>query len=145
MLIHFHRIANKLYTLKVPVLPKLIYYLQYLLFNSSVPPSTTIGKQTKFAYGGIGVVIHGRAVIGNECIIGQGITIGGKSKSINVPRIGDNVYLSAGSRILGDITIGNNSIVGANSVVVKDVPPNCIVAGIPAKILKSNINPKEYY
>lgn len=145
MLIRFHRIANKLYIYKIPLLPKIIYYVQYLLFNSSVPPSTTIGNKTKFAYGGISVVIHGRTVIGDGCMIGQGITIGGKSKSKNVPKIGDNVYLSAGCRILGDICIGDNSIVGANAVVVNDVPPNCIVAGIPAKIIKTNINPEDYY
>jgi|SRR5690554_5549527 len=145
MLIHIYRIANKLYRYKVPLLPKLLYYLQYLLFNCSIPPSTSIGEKTKFAYGGIGVVIHGRTIIGDKCIIGQGITIGGKSKSENVPRIGNNVYLSAGCRILGDVAIGDNSIVGANAVVVTDVPANCIAAGIPAKIIKRNINPEEYY
>jgi|SRR5690554_705164 len=145
MLIHFYRFANFLSRNRIPLLPKLIYYLQYILFNCSVPPTVSIGKNTKFAYGGIGTVIHGRAEIGKDCLIGQGITIGGKSKSINVPRIGNNVYLSAGCRVLGDIHIGDNSIVGANAVVVKDVPPNSIVAGIPAKIIKTNIDPKEYY
>lgn len=145
MLIHFYRFANLLSRNRIPLLPKFFYYLQFILFNCSVPPTTSIGKNTKFAYGGIGIVIHGRSVIGKDCLIGQGITIGGKSKSKDVPRIGNNVYLSAGCRILGDIQIGDNSIVGANAVVVKDVPPNSIVAGIPAKIIKTNIDPKEYY
>lgn len=78
-LINLQKFANKLYIYKIPVVPKIIYYIQFILFNSSVPYKCKIGKNTKFAYGGIGVVIHERAEIGENCIIGQGITIGGKS------------------------------------------------------------------
>jgi acetyltransferase-like isoleucine patch superfamily enzyme len=45
--------------------------------------------------------------------------------------------IGSGSTILSKIVIGENSIVGAGSVVTKDVPPNTIVAGNPAKILRS--------
>ena len=70
-------------------------------------------------------------------IIGQGVTIGRQLDPEGVPVIGNNVYISAGSRILGNIKIGNNVIIGANSVVIKDVPDNSIVAGVPAKIIKT--------
>ena len=141
---NFHYFANLLYIKKVPILPKIIYYVQFLLFNSSVPYKCTIGKDTKFAYGGIGVVIHERAIIGHNCMIGQGITIGGKSKEYEVPKIGNYVYISSGVRIIGNVTVGNNVIIGANSVVTKDISDNCIVAGVPAKILKENINIDDY-
>ena len=49
--------------------------------------------------------------------------------------IGDNVYIGTGARILGPVTIGNNVTIAANSVVIKDVPDNCVVSGIPAKII----------
>jgi len=139
-----HRVTSFLYLKKIPLLPKLFYYLQFLLFNSSVPASTKIGKGTIFAYGGIGVVIHARTVIGENCLIGQGITIGGKSKIYNVPQIGNNVYIAAGVRIIGDVTIGNNVMIGANAVVTKDIPDNCMVAGIPAKILEKDIDISKY-
>ena len=144
MLIHYYRIANWLYKHHVPFLPKFIWRLQYLLFNSSVPASCEIGKGTKFGYGGIAVVLHARTVIGKNCMIGQGVTIGGKSGWYEVPVIGDNVHISAGARLLGPVRIGNNVIIGANAVVVKDVPDNCIVAGIPAKIIKENISMDDY-
>lgn len=51
-------------------------------------------------------------------------------------KIGDNVFLGNKCSVLKDITIGERSIVAANSVVTKDIPPYCIVAGIPAKIVK---------
>lgn len=72
-----HRMAHLSYRKKIPLIPKIIYGIQFFLYNSSVPPSTTIGKGTKFAYRGIGVVIHARSIIGANCLIGQGITIGG--------------------------------------------------------------------
>ena len=144
MLIHWYRLANWLYRHHVPLLPRLIYYLQYILFNSSVPPSCSIGGGVKFCYGGIAVVIHARAVIGNNCIIGQCTTIGGKSGHYEVPRIGNNVHISTGAKILGPITIGDNVIIGANAVVVKDVPSNCIVAGVPARIIRTNIRVEDY-
>jgi len=143
-LIYLHRMAHKLFVYKVPVIPKIIYYFQFFLFNSSVPASCKIGRRTKFAYGGMGVVLHARTVIGENCIVGQGVTIGGKSKQYNVPKIGNFVYIAAGARIIGAVTIGNNVIVGANAVLDKDVPDNCVVAGIPAKIIKRDINIADY-
>ncbi|MDD2367675.1 MAG: hypothetical protein PHQ90_00140 [Sulfuricurvum sp.] len=144
---NFHAIAHRLYLLNIPFLPKVIYYIQFLLFNSSLPAQTKIGKNTKFAYGGIGCVIHERTVIGENCIIGQGITIGGKSKIKEVPVIGDYVYIGAGARILGNVTIGDNVVIGANAVVIHNVPSNCAVAGIPAKIVRTvepNIRMEDY-
>jgi acetyltransferase-like isoleucine patch superfamily enzyme len=44
--------------------------------------------------------------------------------------------IGSGATILSNTTIGENAIVGAGSVVTKDVPPNCIVAGNPAKVLR---------
>jgi serine O-acetyltransferase len=143
-LVYLHTLAHWLYTHKVPILPKLIYFLQFLLFNSSVPAQTKIGKGSVFAYGGIGTVIHARAVIGSHCIIGQGITIGGRSKIEKVPVIGDYVYIGAGARILGDVTIGDNVVIGANAVVIHNIPSNCAVAGMPAKIIKQNIKMEDY-
>ncbi|MGD9930649.1 MAG: DapH/DapD/GlmU-related protein [Mangrovibacterium sp.] len=54
--------------------------------------------------------------------------------------IGRNVWIGSFSRICKGVTIGENSIVAANAVVTKDVPPNCIVAGNPAKIVKTDID-----
>lgn len=52
------------------------------------------------------------------------------------PTIGNNVSLGANVTIIGPVHIGNNVTVAAGAVVVKDVPDNCMVAGVPAKIIK---------
>ena len=138
-LIRVHRIAHYLHTKKIPVLPRVFQYLIFFIYNSNIPPSVKIGRGTVFGHGGIGVVIHQRSVIGENCTLCQGITIGGKSKKHAVPVIGNRVYIGAGARILGPITIGNNVVIGPNAVVLADIPDNCAVGGIPAKILRSNI------
>lgn len=54
------------------------------------------------------------------------------------PTIGNNVSLGANVTIIGPVRIGNNVTVAAGAVVVKDVPDNCMVAGVPAKVIKYN-------
>lgn len=139
-IIYFYNLARKLHKYRIPFIPKIIYYIQFILFNSSVPYTCRIGKGTVFGYGGIAVVVHKRAVIGERCVIGQNVTIGGKSKVYEVPVIGNHVYIGAGAKILGGIVIGDDVLIGANSVVVNSVPSNCVVAGVPAKIIKRDIN-----
>lgn len=50
--------------------------------------------------------------------------------------IGHRVWIGAGSIILPGVTVGENAVVGAGSVVTKDVPPDTIVAGNPARIIR---------
>lgn len=142
--IGLYRVGNWCYRKKIPIVPKLMWRLIFLIFNSSIPCTATIGAGTRFAYGAIGVVVHGKAAIGSNCTIGTNVTIGGKSKNSGVPTIGNNVYISTGAKVLGNVKIGDNSLIGANAVVVKDVPNNCIVAGIPAEVIRENINASEY-
>ena len=50
--------------------------------------------------------------------------------------IKDGCWICSGAIICGGVTIGENSIVAAGAVVNRDVPPNCIVAGVPAKVMR---------
>jgi len=51
-------------------------------------------------------------------------------------KIEDNVWVGLSSIIFKGVTIGRNSVVGGGAVVTKDVPPNCVVAGNPAKVIR---------
>jgi acetyltransferase-like isoleucine patch superfamily enzyme len=59
-------------------------------------------------------------------------------------RIGKNCFIGGRSTILPGVTVGDGSIVAACAVVTKDVPPNSIVAGNPAKVIRSDVNTGPY-
>ena len=48
-----------------------------------------------------------------------------------------NVWIAAGATIIGGVTVGENSVVAAGSVVTRDVPPNTLVGGNPARVIRS--------
>jgi serine O-acetyltransferase len=123
----------------VPLLPKVIHLFMRFVFTASIPYMATIGRNTSFNNWGMGVVLHGRTVIGENCEISQHVTIGGRGGHYAVPVIGNDVFIGAGAKVLGPITVGDGSIIGANAVVLRDVPPHAMVAGIPARIIKENV------
>lgn len=88
-----------------------------------------------FARVGFGAVVAAEK-IGENCWINPGTTLGYRDEGSGLPVIGDNVYIGAGAKILGSVIVGDNVIVGANAVVTKNVPPNCTVAGVPARIIR---------
>ena len=50
--------------------------------------------------------------------------------------IGRNVWIAAGATIIGGVTVGENAVVAAGSVVTRDVPPNTLVGGNPARVIR---------
>lgn len=51
--------------------------------------------------------------------------------------VGNDVYIGVRSIIMPGVTIGDNCVIGSGSIVTRDVPPNSVVAGVPAKVIKS--------
>jgi serine O-acetyltransferase len=129
-------------------LVRLYYY--YLIKRSEsyncASMGTNYGKGAVFlsppilSHGLNGIIISDKAIIGRNVIIRQQVTIGTKTQDEMAPIIGDDVVIGAGAKIIGEIRIGKNAVIGANAVVVHDVPDNCIVGGVPAKIIGYNNN-----
>lgn len=132
-----HRLAHKLYKLKVPFLPRFISQFSRFITGIEIHPGATIGKNF-FIDHGMGVVIGETAIIGDNCLVYQGVTLGGtgKEKGKRHPTIGNNVTLGAGAILLGNISIGDNSNVGAGSVVIKSAKENSTLVGVPARVVK---------
>jgi serine O-acetyltransferase len=131
-----HRISHKLYLKKRYLCARAVNYFARILTGADIHPGAKIGKRF-FIDHATGVVIGETAEIGDDVSIYQGVTLGGvsTSKGKRHPTIGNNVVIGAGATILGPVVIGDNVKIGAGSVVVKDVPPNCTVVGVPAKIV----------
>ena len=112
---------------------RLIYKPRESLYISSVEG---IGPGLYIEHGFSTVIAAKR--IGANAYINQQVTVGYRNDAIGHPVIGDNVRIGAGAKVLGGVTLGNNVTVGANAVVVKDVPANCVVIGVPARIIRRN-------
>jgi serine O-acetyltransferase len=105
---------------------------------------TKIGKGFYIGHFG-GIVIHGDAVIGENCNVSQGMTIGVSNygKNIGVPTIGNNVFIGPNSGVFGNITIGNNVTIGANTVVTTSVPDYKTVLPAPFATIDKDLS--HYY
>jgi acetyltransferase-like isoleucine patch superfamily enzyme len=57
-------------------------------------------------------------------------------------RVGNNVWIGYGASILRGVTIGDGAVIGTHAVVTKDVPPNAIVGGVPAKVIRMRDEPQ---
>lgn len=98
-------------------------------------PKTTVGGGLRI-YHGTGLVVNDHAVLGAGVTLRNGVTIGHKIPGSGSPVIEDNVQIGANAVIIGDIRIGQSSVVGAGSVVTKSFPPNSVIAGNPARLLR---------
>lgn len=92
--------------------------------------------------------VHAEVVIGNRVQLGQQVMLLTNTHELGPPyrrsgslqalpvRIGDGAWLGARSTILPGVTVGEGAAVAAGAVVTKDVPPNCLVAGVPARVIR---------
>ena len=139
--VFFHKIANFFSVAKFDLIARIISQFSRFLTGIEIHPKAKIGNNL-FIDHGMGVVIGETSDIGDNVTIYHMATLGGISPSINSddqrntkrhPTLMDNVVVGSGAQILGPVTIGKNAKIGANAVVTKDVPPNAIMVGIPAK------------
>ncbi|RLQ87737.1 serine O-acetyltransferase [Notoacmeibacter ruber] len=106
------------------------------VLSVDINPATEIGRGV-FLDHASGIVIGETARIGDDVSILQGVTLGGtgKENGDRHPKIDHGVLIGAGAKVLGNIEIGHCSKVAAGSVVLRPVPPNTVVAGVPARIV----------
>ena len=134
----YYKITHFLYRRKHYVFARFLSERCKRKTGIEIHPGAEIGKNL-FMDHGMGIVIGETAIIKDHVTLYHGVTLGGvtDAKEKRHPTIEDNVIIGAGAKVLGNIVIGENSKVGAGAVVLKDVPENCTVVGVPAKIVKS--------
>lgn len=126
-----YRLAHVLYTLGVPMLPRIMTEHAHSVTGIDIHPGATIGKYF-FIDHGTGIVVGETTVIGENVKIYQGVTLGALStrggQSLRGkrrhPTIEDNVTIYAGASVLGgDTVIGRDSVIGSNAFITKSVAP----------------------
>ena len=104
-------------------------------YGIEVPHTAHVGRRVVFEHQH-GIVVHGNASIGDDCIVRQGVTIGNRNIAapLEAPRLGNRVNIGAGAKVLGGVTIGDDAQIGANAVVLVDVPAGGVAVGVPARV-----------
>lgn len=138
-----HAMSHTLHERGLTPLAEVISGMMRVAFGVRLPPGVELGEGTFFSSGGLGTVLHRRARVGRNCIISSCVTLGIRDNGGGAPVIEDDCFIGSGARILGDVRVGSGSIVGANCVVIHDVPPNSVVAGVPGRIVRSDISDQE--
>lgn len=129
-----HRIAHRLWTWHIPLLPRLLSQFSRHRTGIEVHPGAQIGRRV-FMDHGMGIVIGETAVLGDDVMLYQGVTLGGtgKQKGKRHPTLEEGVVVGCGASVLGPITVGQGAKVGSGAVVTKSVMPGDTVIGIPAR------------
>jgi serine O-acetyltransferase len=113
---------------------KIWFKFTQIVTGIELPCEVEIGRNFVIDHFG-GIVISGYAKFGDNCRIRNGVVVGlQRVDEPCAPVIGNNVDIGSGAKVLGPIKIGNNVVIGANAVVIRDVPDNCIAAGVPAVV-----------
>ena len=126
-----YRLAHVLYTLGVPMIPRIMTEHAHSVTGIDIHPGASIGDHF-FIDHGTGIVIGETTVIGKFAKIYQGVTLGGLTtrggQSLRGrkrhPTIEDNVTIYAGASVLGGETvIGRDSVIGSNAFITASIPP----------------------
>ncbi len=134
-----YRVSRWLWQRHVPVIPDLLSRMAQHLFAIDISYEADLGPGIVILHG-FGVVIGRLVRIEGECWLYQGVALGhrgshwvGSDKTDGQPVVERGVVFGAGAKILGPIRIGAGTVVGANAVVLEDMPPDSVVAGVPAR------------
>lgn len=123
-------------------------------FASVVHPSAVISRRAHVSDGCVisaGVVISSNTtieshvilnrgcLIGHDNLIGPFCTVGPGANLAGGIEVGAGSYIGVGAVIRDHLAIGSEAVVGAGAAVVKPVPPNAMVVGVPARVIKTDV------
>ena len=128
-------IGPKIVRAPLSIVYRILYRGVRNFYGIELPYTARVGRRVTIEHQS-GIVIHGAAEIGDDCVIRQGVTLGNQSpdRPQEAPKIGKRVNIGAGAKLLGDVRVGDGARIGANAVVIADVPAGALAVGVPARV-----------
>jgi len=132
------RIGPKIVRAPFSVVYRILYRGVRNFYGIELPYTARVGRRVTIEHQS-GIVIHGCAEIGDDCVIHQDVTLGNQhpDRPLDAPKIGNRVNIGAGAKVLGAVRIGDEASIGANAVVIDDVPGGALAVGVPARVRAS--------
>jgi serine O-acetyltransferase len=131
-----YRAKVRLQVLGVPVLPGIAHRLAIITGQLYIGDTVILHPGVFIGHGM--VVIDGFVEIHRGVRIMPGVTIGVRD-GFRGPTIKQDVRIGTGAKVLGAITVGRGARIGSNAVVIDDVPPRATVVGIPARVVRYDV------
>src|SRR3954469_10187372 len=132
------RVSALLHRAGLRPLSRIVYFANCVLFGADLAPSADVGPGLALPHP-VGVAFS-PVKIGRHTRLMGGTRLGGGGYDDptrdGLPTIGDDCFIFDGAKIFGSVVIGDRVVVGTNSVVSRDVPPDVIVLGNPARVVK---------
>jgi serine O-acetyltransferase len=131
--------STRLHARGVPVLPRLIKLLNFLVFHAVLPPEARIEPDVRLEHYGLGIVIHPNTTIGQGVKIWHNVTLAAETRIGSPYRliVEDGVMIGASAQIIArpnePLTLGRGARIGAGAVVTGSVPAGSTVVGVPAR------------
>jgi UDP-perosamine 4-acetyltransferase len=110
-----------------------------------VAPSAVLGEGAQVMAGavvqpeaavGANTIVNTRAVVDHHCTVGAHCHIASGATLASAVAVGDGAHVGAGATVIQLIKIGSGALIGAGAAVVRDVPPDAVAMGVPARIRK---------
>jgi serine O-acetyltransferase len=115
---------------------RVLYVFVRNVYGIEFPAEASIGRRLHVSHEH-GIIVNGKAAIGDDCSIANNISIGiGIAGKNSVPHVGDRVTIGPGAIVVGRITVGDDVTIGPNAVVMTDVPAGAHVVASPGRVLQ---------
>jgi serine O-acetyltransferase len=139
----FHKVAHCFYKWRFYTTARFISHISRVLTGIEIHPGAKFGRRVMIDHG-MGIVVGETAEVGDDCCLYQGVTLGAGREAREGeatrgvkrhPTLGKGVIVGSGAEIQGGVTVGDNVRVASGSIVLRDIPPDCIVVGVPGRVI----------
>jgi UDP-perosamine 4-acetyltransferase len=88
---------------------------------------------------GVNVLLNTGAIVEHDCVLGDHVHVATGARLAGAVSVEAGVHVGAGAIVRQEITLGEGAVIGAGAVVIRDVLPNTVVAGVPARVIRSSV------